>query len=116
MVKVLIQQQNPEFNNEDIQNMLSRFLRKEHSASVPQSSASTHVPNFNRVKILFNYEYVTNMCKIVDTPGVVTCFTPCCHGFVSFISINWPLSCCLYLLLYSFRVCALFDTCYGSKL
>jgi len=97
VVKVLIQQQNPEFNDEDIQNMLSHFLRKEHSAYVPQSSASTHVPNFNQVKILFNYEYVTNMCKILDTLGVVSCFTPCCTVWwvYCFISINWPLSCCL---------------------
>jgi len=85
VVKVLIQKQNPEFNEEDVHNMLSRFLGKEDSANVPQSSASTHVPNFNQVKIFFNYEFVTNMCKILDIPWVETCFTPCCHGLMSLL-------------------------------
>jgi len=51
MMKLIIKQQNPNLNDEDIEHMMSRVLGKENSAIGPQSSASTRVPYFHQVYI-----------------------------------------------------------------
>lgn len=49
MMKFMLKQQNPDLNEEDIEQMMSRVLGKENSVVGPHSSASTHIPNFDQV-------------------------------------------------------------------
>jgi len=51
MMKLLIKEQNPDLNNDEIEHMMSRIFGKESSSTVPQSSASTHVPCHDQVTI-----------------------------------------------------------------
>ena len=51
MMKLLIKQQNPDLNDNDIEHMMSRIFAKENSSTVSQSSTFTHVPCHGQVTI-----------------------------------------------------------------
>jgi len=46
---LILKQQNPDLNEDDIEHMMSLAFGKENSAIAPHSSASTHVPCFDQV-------------------------------------------------------------------
>ncbi|XP_027931774.1 uncharacterized protein LOC114187665 [Vigna unguiculata] len=49
MMTLILKQQNPDLNEDDIEHMMSLAFGKENSAIAPRSSASTHVPCFDQV-------------------------------------------------------------------
>lgn len=54
MIKFLVEQQNPNLDDKDINNMMTRDLSKESSSVELYSSTSTHVP-YEQVYMIGNY-------------------------------------------------------------
>ena len=51
MMKFMLKQQNPELDDDDINELMTRILGKESSVIGPHSSASTYNPNSNDYQV-----------------------------------------------------------------
>jgi len=78
MVKFVVKQQNPDLEEDDINNMMTRVLTEESSGVGLYSSASTHDPHYEQVYIIENclldfekYFQVTHEIALICNVGGV---------------------------------------------